>query len=274
MVKLKTGEYIDGEYIEYKEVIKKTILKYGKKYKHVLDDVIHDVMILIDPEKLTKDKTINKRIISAFTKRYLYNPNNYYKYIDNNLIYIPTFDLDFDENDFEEYIPQYNILKHYYIEMYEEIPDDIFEDENEIPDNKVHEKSREELIQKILNFSPEKYVSPKTLNIIKQLYIIYILNIEQLKRVKIKNMKYPKNMFILDLFVQLYEEGKLKELYNSLEEEYKIVSYKEIEKLITKNIEIYNEYLNNKRKTMWDGNTYRSMSYLTTFIDYIGGDNE
>lgn len=270
MVKLKTGEYI-----EYKEVIKKTILKYGKKYKHVLDDIVHDVMILIDPEKLTKDKTINKRIISAFTKRYLYNPNNYYKYIDNNLIYIPTFDLDFDENDFEEYIPQYNILKHYYIEMYEEIPDDIFEDENGIPDNKVHEKSREELIQKILNFSPEKYVSPKTLNIIKQLYIIYILNIEQLKRVKIKNMKYPKNMFILDLFVQLYEEGKLKELYNSLkEEEYKIISYKEIEKLITKNIEIYNEYLNNKRKTMWDGNTYRSMSYLTTFIDYIGGDNE
>jgi len=251
------------DYDRYKEVITRTILKYTSGYyKDIINDIVHDVMILIDPQKLTNDDIINNRIISSFTKKYI--QNNYYKYIDTNVVYIPTFDIDFDEESFDENIPQYQLLKSLYKSIC--INDMDYTSNNDKEEFEV-DNSKYQLIEKILNFQPTQYVSPKILNIFKQLYIIYILNLEELKQIKIKEIKYPKNMFILDLFIQLYTDGKLELLYNSIDNNYKIVKYEDIKKVLEQEIRIYNEASNNKRKTPWSGNTYRALTYLSNLID-------
>lgn len=241
----------DREYQKYSNVIKNTIISFYKsfhqpQYKEFIEDIIHDILILIDKSKLSPIVEDNYKIISGFTKVYL--KTNYRKYFDNNTILISSFDFDDEDDEINQFHTR--ILKQIYSELVDDISD---------VDNETVQDNRLTIVNKIINFVPDKYVSQKTLRVVKQMMIIYIMNLDEIKGIKFNHVFSLKNnnMLVLDIMIHLYNENKLFDMYNKLDTNMKLVTYDEIIELINKNLRCVNS------KTGWDGNTYRAFTYLS-----------
>lgn len=250
----------EKEYKEYSNIIRNTIVSFYNKfyqpqYKEFIEDMIHDILVLIDKSKLSPVVEDNYKIISGFTKIYL--KTNYQKYFDNNTVLISSFDFDDEEDEINQF--HTHILK----QVYSEFVDNFLTDNDN--NNEIMYDNRLTIINKIINFVPDKYVSQKTLEIVKQMVIIYIINLDELNDIKFTHIFSLKNnnMLILDIMIHLYNENnennesKLFSLYNKLDTNMQLVTYTEIVELIKKNLKCMNT------KTGWDGNTYRAFTYLS-----------
>lgn len=261
MVRTK-GYWHEGFICEMETVIRKTISKYSVSSfpHHDIDDMTQDIFVKVLPIvqqqiELRKPKQDILNIVSAYTKRVI--P----AYYSQDVVLVPSFDTDNEDDETTQ-----SFIRRYYREELLTHPYEFIDFDDET--NEANTLQLSDIIKKIIEFTPSKYVSPKTLKIMKQMFIMYIIGLKQNLISEMTQQQYKnKNMFVINYMITLYNQNpdKIKLLYELSIEYTKLCDLNELINLIEKNI----TKSKNNSSYKWDGNTYRACLYLSELIENL-----